>query len=198
MGRKKGRRLQQAVVFLAGLLAGGSFGLMGIQCLEPDGGAGWRLRPFKAFRHAFRLFLWAAGIAFLAASGPVLLGRMGSFEPGGTVLFIALTASFVIGHALPPGSLRRLLPGFKAFLCPQCFHESAFRFQPVSPKFGLFVTYLCGRCSCLVDAWGNQILGFLPVSGKDLPGLAVRTAWFSALAVAAGVWVGTRMGGQFF
>ena len=183
---KPGKRNEIAGILRLG--AGYSLGflawLSGIYCLYIGEKGSVGLSNPRLLKHLSKVFLWTLWLLFLLRS----LAWIREADGYGTLVFILLLPMlFLFLKLLFSRFFWIFLPGFHVFLCPQCFQSQVFRFQPVSFRFGFFVTYLCPYCSCLVNAWGEQILFPLPVSFVTvLPRLGM-TVFFSAGTVAAAV-----------
>lgn len=172
-------------------LFGYGFGFLswfaGCHCFEEDSKGNTHLLWHKILRHLIKVFLTAAGIAFLFR----LLGGLASgvklecYLVGLTLLVFLLYV-----RVLAPHLFTMILPGTHVFLCPQCYRRQVFKFLPVSFRYGFWVTYLCPNCFCLVNGWGEQI--FYPARStfkklaaslaKSIPLVLAATA----LAIAGG------------
>jgi hypothetical protein len=117
------------------------------------------VRRDKFFRHLSRLFLAGLLIALFARSCEAVLVWVSQASGHSILLFLlALPSLYLFLEVLWPGSIGKVLGIRRSFLCPQCYQRQDLRFQPVSFQFGSWVTYLCPYCSCLTDAWGEQVL----------------------------------------
>ena len=132
--------------------------VIGFPCLETAGNGRWRVSLPKLGKHALKLFLWAVAIETFARLGGVYRYwlRQGSSVPT-ALAFLIPAMIFIYIKVFWPRRLIEFLPGFRRFLCPQCFQYQTFRFTPFSFQYGFLVTYLCRYCFCLVDNWGEQV-----------------------------------------
>jgi hypothetical protein len=92
-----------------------------------------------------------------------------------------------------PRVFPEILPGLHYFLCPQCYQKQTFRFLPVSLKYGFFVTYLCRYCSCLVNAWGEQVFYPLNVNFKKTLPSAAKALGPVVLALLLGFFLSSKI-----
>lgn len=145
----------------------------GFHCMEMDPNGNAHLSTKKILGHALKVFSWALGITVLSEILGRGLGRLG-LAPGLGILGVLLLwgVLFTGLKFFKRGAYLWLLPGFHRFSCPQCYTRQSFRFQPVSFKFGFWVTYLCPNCFCLVNGGGEQVSYPLQTTLKKLwPGL---------------------------
>jgi hypothetical protein len=182
------KTFQMAVGYSLGTLSW----VFGFYCLEleTDGALKMNLRHW--IRHGLKLMAWVAALGLLAKTWPVYrdwLLSASAFDI--TLAFLVKGVLFLYIRVFWPAKLVDLLPGMRHFLCPQCLQKQAFRFTPVSFRFGFFVTYLCRYCFCLVDGWGRQIFFPSPVSFKRASGFLVRLIP-AALGFAGAGWLISR------
>jgi hypothetical protein len=156
--------------------------LAGFHCVEMDSNGKAHLSPKKFLGHILKVFLWVLGITLLYEAFGMGLGRLGLAPGLGAVGVLLVWLVLFIGlKFFRHGAYLWVLPGFHRFSCPQCYQSQSFRFQPVSFQFGLWVTYLCPSCACLVNGWGEQIVypikvpfgKLTPCLFKSVPGVVV-------------------------
>lgn len=147
--------------------------LAGFHCMEVDSNGNGRLSTPKFAKHFLKVFLWALGIGLLAQASGAYLERSGRAPVLGLAAVLLVWAVlFLVLRFVKKGVFLWVLPGFHRFSCPQCYQTQTFRFQPVSFQLGLWVTYLCPNCACLVNGGGEQIVYPIKVSLNQLtPGL---------------------------
>ncbi len=147
--------------------------LAGFHCMEVDSNGNVRLSTQKFTKHFLTVFLWALGIGLLAQVSGAYLERSGRAPALGlAVVLLVWAVLFLVLRFVKNGVFLWVLPGFRKFSCPQCYQTQTFRFQPVSFQLGLWVTYLCPNCACLVNGGGEQIVYPIKVSlNKLTPGL---------------------------
>lgn len=173
---------------LIGFGAGFSCWLAGLHCLEADGPGNITLSWFKLWKHLVRVFLWTFGIIFLYHALRCYLKWMVTAPRFGVVLSLLLPAALLIGlWFYGRRFLFFIVPGFREFLCPQCYQRQTFRFLPVSFQYGFFVSYLCPHCTCLVNGWGEQIFYPQSISFKKLTPVCFKEAPFVFFAVVLGL-----------
>lgn len=182
--RKIKKRLGFFILYILGFFAW----VIGLYCLEPNSNS-WSLSRGRAFRHFLKLFGWTVTALFFFRLMGLYRAWIFQAQPGEiATAFLIKSVVFLYVKVFWPRIFPRVLPGLHLFFCPQCFQRQTFRFMPVSTRFGFFVTYLCGYCSCLVDSWGNQL--FFP-SGFSLrkiyPVLAGLLS-FSMIVILCGFW----------
>jgi hypothetical protein len=191
MKRKKTRAFGFAVGYMAGFLSW----LAGYHCLETESQGGVSLSWVKFLRHLLKVFLWAVELTLLFhVLGWYLTWLMLATGPEKVTALLVKSMVFLYIKVFWPEIFPEILPGLHVFSCPQCYQRRTFRFMPVSPRLGNYVTYLCRYCSCLVDGWGNQI--FYPsnpkpritaaILGKSLP--AVGAALVLGIAAVEILW----------
>lgn len=144
--------------FLAGYGAGFAYWWAGSHCFQKDPEGSWRLSSGKLGRHLLKVFLWSLELTLLFHLAHwYVLWLMDADNTQKLTAFLTKSVIFLYIKVFWPQVFPEILPGLHVFRCPQCYERRTFRFLPVSPQFGNFVTYLCTYCSCLVDAWGEQI-----------------------------------------
>jgi hypothetical protein len=179
---KKKTKAPKWARYLMAYALGFSCWLSGLYCAEIGAGEAVTVSGKKLLRHLATLGL---GSLALFMVGGLLLMHRAWFLPFMIVLGVAgLLMFFLYKKAFWQKPIAFALPGFKVFLCPQCYQKQAFFFTPASFQYAFFVTYLCRYCSCLVNAWGEQMLYPQNVpSGKI--SLLLAKALVSSLAVLA-------------
>jgi hypothetical protein len=168
-------------------LLGSIHGILGLHLIQEGLSGGPGIRRDRFFRHLIRLFLVGSLIVLAARSCEAILAWV-PLASGHSILlsFLALPSLYLSLEVLWPGSIGRVLGTRRSFLCPQCYQRQEFRFQPVSFQFGSWVTYLCPYCSCLADAWGEQILYPSPLTVLKILKSSWRTVIPSLMALALG------------
>ena len=119
-----------------------------------------RLLPIfpKIFRHFFKVFLWSLEVCLLINLFGAYRDWLLKATPSEIAMaFLVKSVIFLYIKVFWPKGFPEILPGLHVFFCPQCYKRQSFRFMPVSPGFGHYVTYRCCYCSCLVDGSGNQV-----------------------------------------
>ncbi|HEY5038393.1 MAG TPA: hypothetical protein VIJ93_04895 [bacterium] len=177
-----------------GLLIGYGLGfwawVMGFHCLVLDSNGSPRLSTRKFFKHLFKLFLWTVEIALLYQLLVMYRGWILQAKPPEIAMaFLVKSVLFLYIRAFWPEVFPEILPGLHVYFCPQCYRRQTFRFLPVSLKYGFFVTYLCRYCSCLVNAWGEQVFYPMGVSTKKIVPLLMKLLPPVLAVLAAGFWI---------
>ena len=196
MGGKNIKKGPGPLTLAMAFFLGSVNGILGLHLIQEGPGGGLGIHRGRFLRHLAVLFL--AGLMI----GSVLqtLGWIHAWvrEASGhslLVSFLFLPSLYVLLEVLWPGFLGKVLGTRRTTLCPQCYQIQVVRFQPVSFQFGTWVTYLCPYCSCLTDAWGEQVLYPSSLKLAKVLTKAWRTVLPSLMALALGVELVGRLAG---
>jgi hypothetical protein len=184
----------KSAIFILNYIIGFFYWLAGAHCWARESTEKLSLAYTRVLRHFFKVFLWALELCLLWNLMGVYREWLLKAAPGDIAMaFLVKSVIFLYVKIFWPRVFPEILPGLHVFFCPQCYKRQSFRFMPVSIRFGHYVTYLCGHCSCLVDGWGSQL--FYPADrtkdqiwiwfGKTM----VVSVGMIALGVAFGMWV---------
>jgi hypothetical protein len=182
------------LLFTANYALGFLHWVAGAHCWAEDSTGTLLPEYSKAFRHFFKVFLWALEVCLLVNLFGAYRGWLLKAVPSEIAMaFLLKSVIFLYIRVFWPQVFPEILPGMHVFYCPQCYKRQRFRFMPVSLRLGHYVTYLCHYCSCLVDGWGNQV--FYPsiqIRGKAWTCFGrtlVVSAGMILLGVLSGMWV---------
>lgn len=172
---------------MTAFLLGSINGILGLHLVEEGPGGAPGIRRDRSFRHLARLFLMGSLVALSVGVCEAILVWVPRASGYSILLsFLALPSLYLFLEVLWPGAFGRVLGIRRSFLCPQCYQRQDFRFQPVSFQFGSWVTFLCPYCSCLVDAWGGQVLYPSSLTAAKILESSWRTALPSLAALVLG------------
>src|SRR6267154_750613 len=162
---RKKNKTPRMVQFLIGYTLGFLSWMAGLHCLRVDSQGRLVLFSRRFLKHLLKLFLWTIEIALVYQLFAWYRGWL--LQAAGheiAMAFVVKSVVFLYIKVFWPRVFPEILPGLHVFFCPQCYQKQTFRFLPVSFQYGFFVTYLCRHCSCLVNAWGEQVFYPLNVS----------------------------------
>jgi hypothetical protein len=181
---------------------GYSFGffawLTGLHCLEMNPQGIVTLSTKKLFKHLFKLFLWTLEIVLVYQllswyRGWIMQASTGEISTA----ILVKSVVFLYVKVFWPRVFPEIFPGLHYFFCPQCYKKQTFRFLPVSLQYGFFVTYLCRYCSCLVNAWGEQVFYPLNVSFQKILPSASKALGPVVITLFLGFFLSSKILGIF-
>jgi hypothetical protein len=195
---KRKSKITKFSQFLLGYCLGFSAWLAGLHCLEADAQGNVTLSTKKLLKYLFKLFLWTLEIVLvyqLLSWYRRWIMQASPFEISTAIL--VKSVAFLYIKVFWPRVFPEILPGLHYFLCPQCYQKQTFRFLPVSLKYGFFVTYLCRYCSCLVNAWGEQVFYPLNVSFEKILPSAAKALGPVVITLFLGFFLSSKILGIF-
>ena len=192
---KKKNKTPKALRYLIGYGLGFSCWLIGAHCLQAAAEGAFVISWKRLVRHLVTVGLAVLGLGL--ALEWLFFYRFWILPVSVGLVLVVVLMFFLYKKAFWQKPIATILPGFKVFLCPQCYQKQAFFFTQASFQYGFFVTYLCRYCSCLVNAQGEQILYPQAISSGKISPLLSQLAIFTAM-VLVGVFFAIFKVGSFF
>lgn len=195
MGGKTIKKGPSFLALAAAFGVGSLCGIFGLHLIQEAAGGEVGIRRDRFLRHLVRLFGAGVLIALSIGSADMLDRVLRASGYSTLLLFLFLPFAYLVLQVLWPGFLGKSLGTHRSFLCPQCYQRQDFRFQPVSFQFASWVTYLCPYCSCLANAWGEQVLYPSALTVTKVLKDAWRPVLPSLAALVLGVFFMLRLSG---